>query len=840
MTIATDVINVNLDKGLDTVTPPILRETGSLLDCLNYEISDTMGYRRCDGYERYDGFADGGTLTYYVMQVDGASTPTTYQTVTGAALDDPSKLVPNEVLGIVVELGAVVGSLKTVTVALYTDYNRFPVGYSLKIGGNAYTVTQAATSLRSFYTNATASAYYAKVILFQQQLRVVVNNSDAAVAGLHYSSTQLYKAVDNQVFFTSGSFAAIAPGQSFSYGTKTYTALYVTTNRMEAMVLDDGPFAPTFLVQPLNGSGAAVGPTISINSPFVTPALTAYMVFVNNPNADNYLFGTVGNKRGDIRLIPSFQVGFIDGQGGTTAPVAGTAGLLYDSGGTPKGSITIDSSFVTSGTWAGSNAAGTGQFNFDVASNQYAVVGDTVRTSAGVILYTISSVAMVNIPGTGMLKANSCFYQWGTYNFFAAAGFSGVGGSGGNIFGTTGCSRGFWVTRKSWGHIYSQADASLDKPKYISMHCRAQLALGFVRGSVQLSVVGEPMNFSGVDGAQEAGMGDYITGLLESQGTSTIVLCRGSIARLSGVGLSLQQETISGKIGAFDYTGANVGGTPVFTNQNGVSTLEQSASYGDFVGERATSQLSTRLLPKLIDDSSSFETGGTVCAFPVRAKDQYRLVLKDGTIYSVAFTSQGPKVMVSDLAARYDTTILAYVPMAWSSEVDFMGREQLHVAFDLAAAKAFAGEDVNPYFPDPKVTYKLDYGWGFDGGTFTAFFDIAHVFTSGGVANGTTDKVRMHGMGYGMATLNITTSSLEVDYDMSFMSAIQDISMPITPVLPYLEYSPVMSIVDTAGWGLATKIRINNTKGANSELLEPPHTCQVMQVHVTTDGAIDS
>ena len=62
---ANQVEPVILGTGLDTVTPPLLAEAGSLSDCLNYEISDTIGYRRIDGYENYDGFPN-GAVSYYL------------------------------------------------------------------------------------------------------------------------------------------------------------------------------------------------------------------------------------------------------------------------------------------------------------------------------------------------------------------------------------------------------------------------------------------------------------------------------------------------------------------------------------------------------------------------------------------------------------------------------------------------------------------------------------------------------------------------------------------------------------------------------------------------------
>ena len=46
---------VVLDGGLDLVTPRLLVEPGKVVDCLNYECVDQVGYKKIDGFERYDG-----------------------------------------------------------------------------------------------------------------------------------------------------------------------------------------------------------------------------------------------------------------------------------------------------------------------------------------------------------------------------------------------------------------------------------------------------------------------------------------------------------------------------------------------------------------------------------------------------------------------------------------------------------------------------------------------------------------------------------------------------------------------------------------------------------------
>ncbi|MEG3035810.1 MAG: hypothetical protein RR877_10040, partial [Aurantimicrobium sp.] len=62
-------IPVLMNGGLDLVSPPLLAEPGVLIDCLNYEMTAYTGYRRVDGFERYDGWVDGGVASYFVVDL---------------------------------------------------------------------------------------------------------------------------------------------------------------------------------------------------------------------------------------------------------------------------------------------------------------------------------------------------------------------------------------------------------------------------------------------------------------------------------------------------------------------------------------------------------------------------------------------------------------------------------------------------------------------------------------------------------------------------------------------------------------------------------------------------
>src|SRR5690606_31568564 len=68
---------IRLTAGLDFSSAKVSAESGSLSDCYNHEHTDREGYRRVDGFERFDGrygpsVAQDGTLVY--MRYNGIFT----------------------------------------------------------------------------------------------------------------------------------------------------------------------------------------------------------------------------------------------------------------------------------------------------------------------------------------------------------------------------------------------------------------------------------------------------------------------------------------------------------------------------------------------------------------------------------------------------------------------------------------------------------------------------------------------------------------------------------------------------------------------------------------------
>jgi hypothetical protein len=476
---------------------------------------------------------------------------------------------------------------------------------------------------------------------------------------------------------------------------------------------------------------------------------------------------------------------------------------------------------IDTGTLPLGTAAGTAQiviYERVSGTRDYLKSGDEIHsvypTTGSSRVMTVNSVPTVAyLAGTKALRAANTRYLWSTYNFYGNS-------STLYAYGVNGAGKAFQANAYGYGLI--STGTPIDTPKYLSFHAN-KLALGFAHGSVQLSVNGEPHDYNGRNGAIEQTTGDDITGLLEVSGDSLAVFGRRSVRRIVGTTDSdTQLITVSPNTGCFDYSAVIVGANAVYTNVNGITTLEQTAAYGDFLGSRVSDSISNWLRPKLIGMGSGFESGGVAMAYPVRGKSQYRLVLLTGEVITVTFTKEGPRITFSN----YGLTGQTRVPFAWSSETARQGQEHVHVVWDIPELEARAIE--------------LEAGWGFDGVTFTNFFDLAHLFPTNSSTSVGVEGARLYGQGYGLATLDLKSAGIETDFEQPFHTAIQDISLPVNPVFLYDRMKPVTNIIDQANWGLGIKLRIQGTYPENTTNTEPTHICQVLVLNLRSEGALDA
>lgn len=249
------------------------------------------------------------------------------------------------------------------------------------------------------------------------------------------------------------------------------------------------------------------------------------------------------------------------------------------------------------------------------------------------------------------------------------------------IYGVTGAGPAFTFDGNYYRKIRAPVPLAQDKPRHIAEH-QSHLVLAYKSGSILLSVVGEPTNFSGVEGASEFGFGDRVTGLIGLNGTALGVLCEQSTHSLLGNTIdNFTTQAISKSTGAIEYSVANMG-QPIYCDFRGIANISATDQYGDFAWGRL-SQFVAEWLQERLQDSNGIKPSllKVKAAMPVRNKNQYRLFFNDGTILTMTLfgpQQNNPMFTIQNFAYdkdNPDNVSRTYTPTAVLSTVLTGGRE---------------------------------------------------------------------------------------------------------------------------------------------------------------------
>jgi len=147
--------------GLDLVTAGLEVDPGRVLGSRNYEIGIHSGYRRIDGYERYDGQASPSDASYWSINFDASDTEVAAgETVTGAT----SGASGVAVIAGVLESGTYAGSDAAGYLILYGVSGTFQDNEALQVSAATVATSAAAALERSADTDALDLSYYRAAI----------------------------------------------------------------------------------------------------------------------------------------------------------------------------------------------------------------------------------------------------------------------------------------------------------------------------------------------------------------------------------------------------------------------------------------------------------------------------------------------------------------------------------------------------------------------------------------------------------------------------------------------------------------------------------------------------
>ena len=620
-----------LNGGLDVVTPALSVDPGFALAMVNFEPWFNGGYRRIDGYERFDGHAKPSNGTAYGVGISvltgitgiGVSTstqPNAYQAGTGVT----SGATGIFVAAIQTSTIQVTASGTTTTTTTGTAYylgltnvvGTFSAGEKVFIGTTTTTGTLLTVPSVNFAPVGTGTdgLTYTSEFLFgaqnyyRQQINTVpgtgnvlgvwqlgtniyairgtsTNTSTAALmyrssasgwttAGLSYATTVYYTGL-------------LASVQAASFtGTLDQTGILTVSNMISGTISAGGTLGDTTglvpigatIIGPVNGTSTGQAGQYQI-SIIPSIAVAAEAMFTVNPPAQ----------------LPAA------GQLVVGATSSATATLAYSiPQDTTVGYIALTGPIYPGGT----------------ATFRSGELLRTVINGTGTVWGTAAANGtLFALPG-----GTQGFYRFVNANFYATT-------VSYNVYGVNGVGPGFQIDQNQLitPILLPQTTLAGQPPAnnpFLVASYQGFLFQAFPGGIYQQSVAGSPLQYDGFLGAAEFSVGDEITGLFSMVGPNLIIPTKHSSFALTGNSdANFVQALIAEKAGAVLFSGQLLD-TVYAINNLGITSLSRTQSYGNFVGSTVS-----QLIQPIISSLRPNFNDGTI----IRSSNQARFYFNDGS-----------------------------------------------------------------------------------------------------------------------------------------------------------------------------------------------------------------
>jgi hypothetical protein len=294
-----------------------------------------------------------------------------------------------------------------------------------------------------------------------------------------------------------------------------------------------------------------------------------------------------------------------------------------------------------------------------------------------------ATATMWESSGSGWVSRKTGLTPSGTYRFVV----SNFGGAAGNqkLYGASGVHKAFEYDGTTWTDITT--GMASDTPRFITAH-RNILVLGFAKGSVQFSPIGNPTGtWTVTSGAAEIGIGDDITGLIPQKDV-LVIYGRNSLHILSGASsASFSLKTFTREGGALPDTAIEVGGDVLAQDDSGLMFLSATQNYGDFSATSA----SQKIQPLLINRAARF-------ALQTKRDGRYWLIFGGSAVVGTFIGNQ----------------LLGYAETQWP-----------HTMVCGAAAEDASGNEVMYCGAADGFVYQMQRGTSFDGSVIQAVLRLA-------------------------------------------------------------------------------------------------------------------
>ncbi|MGZ5078608.1 MAG: hypothetical protein ACXWHZ_03570 [Usitatibacter sp.] len=268
-----------------------------------------------------------------------------------------------------------------------------------------------------------------------------------------------------------------------------------------------------------------------------------------------------------------------------------------------------------------------------------------------------------------------------------------AGGSGTKmLYGVSGVHKGFQWDGTTWTDITT--GMTVDTPKSIAVF-NNQLYFGFPGGSLQNSGAGTPLTWTLRSGASETGIGDEITGLVESLDSTLTVYGASSIHVFYLAGPAL--KTFTKKLGAQAYAAQAIGTTPIALDAKGAYLLNSTQAFGDFTTAMLSDSIRSLIDARPVNVRASVVSG---------ARGNYRVLFDDKTGLVAAF--KGNKFMGwTQVAYAHQFNCLDSGIDATGREVIFGGTDDGYV-MQLETGTSFDGAKIESIMRLPFHAYGMN------------------------------------------------------------------------------------------------------------------------------------
>jgi hypothetical protein len=337
-------------------------------------------------------------------------------------------------------------------------------------------------------------------------------------------------------------------------------------------------------------------------------------------------------------------------------------------GATSGATATVRRVIITSGTFAGGDAAG----RLILASQTGTLQAENLNVGANTNVATIAGdSSAITLPAGGT-------YRFENHNFYGASDRF-------RMYGVNGVGTAFEFDGTTFVPIIT--GMTTDTPSHIAVH-RNYLFLAFPGGSLQHCGVGDPYSWTPVLGASEIGIGDDVTNLLPSTDTAMAVFARNKAAVLFGDGpSSWVLKVLTDDAGAIADTAQRIG-SPIYMDDRGLRAMETTDAFGDF---------NMGSITQMIEPLFRFKQANgitPVASMRVRVKDQYKVLFSDGTGITVYFGRQRPEALPIALGITPSCAVSA--ENSDGSEILLIGASNGYV-YEMNAGTSFDGSEVEAY-----------------------------------------------------------------------------------------------------------------------------------------------